>query len=212
MIIEMVIWDCDGTLTTVKSAWQWIHEQMGTWDRGKQHLNDFLGGKIEYKEFAIKDAFEWKGLPEVRLMNILKRIPIRDRCGETLLWFQDLGVKQILISSGLSHLVQYISSIFPVFAYEIANELEIGKGEVSGDVKIRVPWGGKGIVGKEICEKFKVEPSKVLAIGDSTSDLELFQLCGYSIAIDAPKEVTVAATWSVNEIGEIPKILETDSA
>jgi phosphoserine phosphatase len=185
---------------------------MGTWDRGKQHLNDFLNGKIEYEEFAIKDAIEWKGLPEDRLMDILKRIPIRERCGETLLWFHDLGVKQILISSGLSHLVQYISSIFPVFSYEIANELEIGKGEVSGDVKIRVPWGGKGIVGKEICEKFGVVPSRVLAIGDSTSDLELFQLCGYSIAVDAPKEVAVAANWSVSDIGEIPKIIENRNA
>jgi phosphoserine phosphatase len=205
----MVIWDCDGTLTTVRSSWQWIHEQLGTWGQGKQHLDDFLQKKIDYREFAIRDASQWKGLPENDLMNILQQIPIRDSCYETLLWFQGLSIKQILISSGLSHLTQYITSLFPVFVEDIANELEIQEGKVNGSVRIRVPWGGKGIVGKEICERLSIDPRRVLAVGDSSSDIELFQICKFSFAVDAPEEVNNAATWAVNDISEIPIILET---
>ncbi|MHA2497320.1 MAG: HAD family hydrolase, partial [Candidatus Hodarchaeales archaeon] len=62
MVIDLIIWDCDGTLTTVTSSWQWIHERLGTWEKGKQHLDDFLEGNISYEEFAFRDASEWKGL------------------------------------------------------------------------------------------------------------------------------------------------------
>ena len=47
-ILKLIIWDCDGTLTTVKSVWQWIHENLGTWEEGgKLHLQDFSEGNKE---------------------------------------------------------------------------------------------------------------------------------------------------------------------
>lgn len=206
----MIIWDCDGTLTTVTSSWQWIHERIGTWEKGEQHLNDFLEGKISYEEFAFLDASEWKGLPEAELVRVLQKIPIRNGCEAALSWFQDHEIKQTLVSSGLSHLIEYIAALFPVFAHKVANELEIANGRVDGSVIIRVPWGGKAHVGTKICKHFGIKPDRVLAVGDSTSDIELFRLCKYSIAINGPEELRSVATWSTTSLTEIPAILETE--
>lgn len=208
--IDLIIWDCDGTLTTVTSSWQWIHERLGTWESGKQHLADFLEGKISYEEFAFRDASEWKGLPEAELVNILQKIPLRNGCEIALTWFQDLKIMQTLVSSGLSHLIDYIATLFPVFAHKVANELEIIDGKVDGRVKIRVPWGGKGLVGEKICKRFGVKPERALAVGDSTSDIELFRLCKYSIAINGPEELRSVATWSVASLTAIPALLEAE--
>ena len=208
LCIDLVIWDCDGTLTTVTSAWQWIHEHLGTWDRGKQHLNDFLEQRITYEEFACNDASEWKGMSENDLRKILMRIPLRDDQGTALLYFKRTGLKQVLISSGLSLLTQHITSLFPVFDQEIANELLMRNGKVSGEVIIRVPWGGKAHIAKQICQSFNTSPSNCLAIGDSPSDLSLFRFCGYSIALDAPEDVAHEATKSVKDIRDIPRIYE----
>ncbi|MHA2270894.1 MAG: HAD family hydrolase [Candidatus Hodarchaeales archaeon] len=210
MVIDLIIWDCDGTLTTVTSSWQWIHERLGTWEKGKQHLDDFLEGNISYEEFAFRDASEWKGLPEAELVNILQKIPLRNGCKTTLTWFQDLKIKQTLVSSGLSHLIEHVATLFPVFAHKVANELEIIDGKVHGRVKIRVPWGGKGLVGEKICKEFGIKPDRALAIGDSNSDIELFRLCKYSIAIDGPEELRSAATWSATSLTEIPALLEAE--
>ncbi len=207
--LKLIIWDCDGTLTTVKSAWQWVHEELGTWETGgQQHLQDFLQGIIDYEEFALRDVTEWKDLLEEELISILNRIPYRKHASEVLDYCYKLGIDQILISSGLSQLTDIIARQFPVFSKVIANQIEIERDRLNGKVNIQVPWGGKGKIAKDVCNEFGITPQEVIAIGDSSSDIEIFQFVKYSISINAPEEVSKITTWSVKELGEIPGIIK----
>ena len=75
-------------------------------------------------------------------------------------------------------------------------------------VNIQVPWGGKGKIAKDVCNEYGTSPQEVLAIGDSSSDIEIFQFVKYSISINAPEEVSKITTWTVKELGEIPGIIK----
>jgi 5-amino-6-(5-phospho-D-ribitylamino)uracil phosphatase len=51
---------------------------------------------------------------------------------------------------------------------------------------------GNGVL--RLCEILKIEPSRVLAIGDQENDISTFGICGYSVAMgDAPSQVREAA-------------------
>lgn len=53
---------------------------------------------------------------------------------------------------------------------------------------------GSGVL--HLCEMLKIEPTKVLTVGDQENDVSTFQTVGYSVAMgDAPKHVQQAARW-----------------
>ena len=53
MGIKVVFFDCDGTLTAVKSSWQYLHERLGLWDDHAEEFQElFREGKIDYAEFC----------------------------------------------------------------------------------------------------------------------------------------------------------------
>jgi len=40
--LRLVVFDVDGTLIKVESSWQHLHEQLGTWDRGRKYAEQFF--------------------------------------------------------------------------------------------------------------------------------------------------------------------------
>ena len=60
-----MVFDLDGTLTPVRSVWQYIHEALGMWDAdARLHQAAFEHGTISYGEFCARDAAHWKGMAE----------------------------------------------------------------------------------------------------------------------------------------------------
>jgi len=60
--LRLVVFDVNGTLTKVVSSWQFLHERLGTWDKGKQYAEQFFRGVITYEDLARLDASLWKSL------------------------------------------------------------------------------------------------------------------------------------------------------
>jgi phosphoserine phosphatase len=76
MPIKIVFFDCDGTLTKVKSSWEHLHRKLGLWtDKADAYQVLFREGKIDYNEFCRKDAFLWKGLSVDKVNEIVEEIP-----------------------------------------------------------------------------------------------------------------------------------------
>ena len=53
--LRLIVFDVDGTLLKVTSSWQFLHEKLGTWNKGKQHAEEFYQGIITYEEWARLD-------------------------------------------------------------------------------------------------------------------------------------------------------------
>jgi len=148
MALRIVFFDCDGTLTTVKSSWQYIHERLGVWDRNADEFQRlFRAGEIDYLEFCRRDASLWKGMTEKRVLEIIEEIPYHDGVRETMRTLGCEGVLTVLLSTGLSFLVERVKQELGM-TLAVANELVVENGVLTGDIRINVAHD----TGRPACE------------------------------------------------------------
>ncbi|WP_445348692.1 HAD family hydrolase [Desulforudis sp. DRI-14] len=191
--LKAVIFDLDGTLTPVRSVWQYIHERLGTWEsQGLQSLNAFLAGKITYKEFAERDVYAWRGTPHAIIESIVNEIPLRNGAREVAGTLRAFGVRTAILSSGLDVLVRRVAGLLGVERY-IANELGFTAGVADGRVTINVGWDGKPEHLLPLCRAWGVHPSEVAVVGDGVGDAPLFPMVGLGVAFNAAPDVASEA-------------------
>jgi len=191
--LKAVIFDLDGTLTPIRSVWQYIHERLGTWEsQGLRSLNAFLAGKITYKEFAERDVDAWRGTPYTTIESIVNEIPLRNGAKEVARTLRAVGIEMAILSSGLGVLVRRVAGILGVERY-IANELGFTAGVADGRVTINVGWDGKPEHLLPLCRAWGVHPSEVAVVGDGVGDAPLFGMVGLGVAFNAAPDVASEA-------------------
>ncbi len=76
MATRIVFLDCDGTLTTVKSSWEYLHRRLNLWNgNADEYQTLFRQGVIDYREFCRRDALLWRGLSVGDLKSMIGEIP-----------------------------------------------------------------------------------------------------------------------------------------
>ncbi len=182
---KLALFDLDGTLTRERSAWEYIHRRLGVWDGYAEKFQEaFLRGEIPYDRFCQLDAAIWKGMKVYELEGILIEIPLHDGIEEFVGYLRSRGIKLGIISSGLSLLASRLAERYG-FDYAVANELGVTDGVLNGEIKIHVHYDRKGEWVQEAQRRFNVSREELLAFGDSSGDLILFQMAGLSIAFNS---------------------------
>jgi phosphoserine phosphatase len=182
---KLAIFDLDGTLTKERSIWEYIHKQLGKWyGFAEEYQAQFLAGKINYQRFCELDAEVWKGMKVEELLKIIKTVPFHPGVDELIHYLKKKGLKLSMVSSGLSLLSNWVHQKYG-FDYSVSNDLLQENGVLDGKVKIQVYYDKKAEWVKKILNQFEVSPEEVIAIGDSSGDLDMFQMVGYSIAFNS---------------------------
>ena len=151
--MRIVFFDCDGTLTDVKSSWQYLHERLGLWDElADAFQSRFRAGEIDYEEFCRRDAELWKGLPAETVRGILREIGFQPGVKETVGALREMGIETVILSTGLSFLVDRIRKELGI-TLAIANELIVEEGLLSGRIRINVQHDDRE------CSRCAPEPS-----------------------------------------------------
>ncbi len=136
--MKIVFFDCDGTLTTVKSSWQYLHERLDLWDGNADEFQRlFRLGRIDYDEFCRRDAALWKGLPVSRVLDIVGEIPYHEGVQETLRALKAEGIVTVVLSTGLSLLVEKVKNELDMDA-ALANHLIVEDGVLTGEISLTV--------------------------------------------------------------------------
>jgi len=183
-----VISDVDGTLTSVLSVWEYLHRRLDRWDGdGDRNLADYLDGRIDYPEFARRDALAYQNLSRSRLQQLTMEIPRRRGLDTMLKYFQRLNWPVALVSSGLDILVDQI----PGASIRVANRLCFLNDICTGEVVIDVPMDGKARIVASLLNSYRLDRRCVIAIGDSRGDIPMMAAAGFSIAV-APLHAEVA--------------------
>jgi phosphoserine phosphatase len=198
---KLALFDLDGTLTKEKSAWEYIHRRLGVWDGYAERFQEaFLRGEITYDRFCQMDAEIWKGMKASELERILREIPLYEGMEDLLRYLRSKGMKLGIISSGLSFLSDWIKDRYG-FDYAVANELGVENGVLNGAIKINVHYDRKKEWVQEAQRRFQARKEEILAVGDSTGDVDMFQMAGLSIAFNSfSPQLNSVATLSIRSL------------
>jgi phosphoserine phosphatase len=166
----MVVFDLDGTLTTVDSLWRYMHAAFGTWQHGQVAAERYQNREISYKEWAEADAKHWAGVSIPRLETLLDGIPYQEGAKEVFNELKKRGVKIVILSAGLSILAEKAAKELGADA-AVANELRTDNGRLTGEIDVKVAVDSKEIVVREIASMYDVPLREVALVGDRGFDL-----------------------------------------
>lgn len=191
------LFDLDGTLTTVPSFWQHLHESLALWaGDAEAYQEQFRSGAIDYSTFCLLDAARWKGKRVRELKRIADEVTLRPGAREIRAILRDRGMKVGVISTGLTLLAERIHRELSL-DFTIANRLVTKKGCFTGEVKINVEHGRKDDAVELFCNQFGIPPARVIAVGDSAGDVSMFRAVGFSVALNPADEEAERAASAV---------------
>ena len=207
MAIRLVILDVDGVLKEERDPYMFLHRHLGTVEAGERHLADFLAGRITYNEFAQRDAGEWRGRSVAEVKAILRQNPYAPAAHDLAEGLRQRGVPFVLLSSGFDLHVEDVAADLGAAEF-ICNGLDHDGRVLLGSMTVRVPWGGKAAIVRDILRRWRVEPEACLAVGDSGGDIPAFQEVGHAIAVRPSRpEVAAAARLALPDLtGVLPYI------
>lgn len=194
---KIAFFDIDGTITKPRSIWEVIHKKLGTWKKGKENLNQFLNGEIDYKKFADLDASEWQGISYRKIKGIVENIPLQEDIINAMKELRRKGLKIYLVSSGLSIMAEEIDRNFPVDGW-IANQLVFKSNKATGKVKVNISPNEKHKKVLRLIKNNRISPIETVVIGDSEADIGMFKIAGLSIAYRGTRKAKEIADFSVN--------------
>jgi phosphoserine phosphatase len=181
MAVRIVFFDCDGTLTDVKSSWQYLHERLGLWDENANEFQRlFRAGKISYHEFCSRDAALWRDVPIDRIQEILDEIGYHHGVKEAVGRLNSAGIETVILSSGLSLLVNSIRDELGIGS-AVSNELLERNGVITGEIEINVDHDHKGAWVSRILTERGLRKEEAAAVGDGEGDRGMFEEVGLAI-------------------------------
>ena len=168
--IRLVVFDLDGTLTTVDSLWEYLHRAFGTWDRGKVMARKYRGGEITYQQWAEADAACWAGISLSEVDRALKDVAYREGAKEVFQELREREVRTAIVSAGLSLLADRAAKDLGAdSAY--SNELEANDGHLTGRITVKVAVNNKREVIEQITSQLGLSLRQVALVGDRSFDL-----------------------------------------
>jgi len=197
MAIKIVFLDCDGTLTTVKSSWEYLHRRLGLWDNHADEFQRlFREGKIDYHEFCRRDALLWKGTPLESVIAVIDEIPYHDGARELMDWLRSEGIVSIILSTGLSFLVERVRKELGI-ARALSNELLVREGFLTGEIRIHIEYDSKGYWVQELLSSMGMTRDEAAAVGDGEGDKGMFESVGLSIGYHPHPGILHALDYAV---------------
>lgn len=209
MATRIVFLDCDGTLTTVKSSWEYLHRRLGLWaENADEYQALFRQGGIDYHEFCRRDALLWKGLALDSVRPILNGIPYHAGARDLVRALKAAGIVTVIVSTGLSFLVEKVKNELGI-DHAFANDLLVTQGTLSGEIRINVDYDMKGGIVRSVLERFGFGFDDASAIGDGEGDRGMFeQVClpiGFNI--DGGSANFPSRTRYINQLREAKHLL-----
>jgi len=187
--VKIAFLDCDGTLTRVKSSWEYLHRRLEIWDNfADEYQALFRSGAIDYHEFCRRDALLWKGLPVSRVREMVEEIPYHEGSREAVEALRGMGIHTVIISTGLSFLIDRVKNDLGIHM-ALSNDLLAEDGVLTGDIRINVDYEKKGSLVTNILKELGFTREEACAVGDGEGDTDMFRAVSLPIGFHPPESV-----------------------
>jgi len=185
---RIVVFDMDNTLVAGEMI-DALADAAGVGDRVAAITRQAMDGSLDFAEALHRRVALLAGLPEARVNELARSMPLTPGAEEVLAVLKSLGYKLGVLSGGFTRFVDVLRVRFGL-DYAFANTLEIENGVVTGRVTGEVLDGeGKARRLEEIARAEGVPRDLVVGVGDGANDIPMLQRAGLGIAFRA-KEVT----------------------
>jgi len=210
---DLVIFDMDGTLTEVRSPWQYIHERVGVWEGlADKHLSSWLKGRIDYEEFFRLDVELWFGQSRSVLHGHLDSIPIKPGVPETLRALEEAGTRTAILSTGFNHVSERIQERCGFSVRTWANAMRFDSEDRLISVEMNTSGDEASPLSKRalapmIMETFGAQRERTAAVGDTDGDLGMFAEAGLSLAVHEAPDLNADVVLPVPDIRSCLELL-----
>lgn len=193
--------DLDGTLVRHVSTGLHIARHLGHSEAMAEIERAYYAGTATNADVAEMDGRHYRGLTRVDVADILDDIPVIDDIAETVRWLSERGVPSVICTLAW----QFVGDVFADrygFVASSGPTLRMHEsGEFTGEVESDFTESDKPVFVRSLCGARGIHMSEVFHVGDSRSDIPLFNAVGYSVALNASREAVEHARVA----------LETDS-
>jgi len=199
LVIKLVVFDVDGTLTQHSSVWWRLHELFGTTKEGRIYFDQYFSGVINYQQWADYDAALWKDQPVERVMEVVRNTHLVEGAEEAIRILREHNIKTAILSGGLDIMADDIARRVGI-DFVLTNKLIYNNGYLTGAVENVIGWAEKAKYIHKILDHFGVSSEDTAFVGDGRNDMSVFAVVGLSIAFNpVDQEVANAATVAIKE-------------
>jgi len=197
---KLVVFDMDSTLIQAEVIVE-LAKLAGVGAKVTQITEAAMRGEMDFKESFRERVALLKGLQVEQLETIARQLPLTEGVGLVAKTLKRLGYKLGILSGGLAFMGEYLEERLG-FDYMYANQLEIKKGVVTGNVKGEIIDGEKKAqLLKEIAAKENLDLQQTIAVGDGANDLPMISIAGLGVAFNAKPMVRQKASNAISSVG-----------
>ncbi|MEA5075794.1 MAG: HAD-IB family phosphatase [Coriobacteriia bacterium] len=198
---KLACFDLDGTLVRPVSTGQHIAERLGHGAAMAEIERAYAAGTITNADVAAVDGRHYQGLTRASIASMLGDIPVIDGIAETVGWLQERGIPSVICTLAWRFVGEVFADRYGFIASSGPTLKVSQNGEFTGEVESDFTEADKPGFVSSLCRARGIHMSEVFHVGDSRSDLPLFDAVGFSVALNASPQAVKHAQVA----------LETDS-
>jgi len=204
----VILFDMDSTAIEIECIDE-IAILAGVGEQVSEVTERAMQGELDFKESLIQRVGALEGADETILAKVKSELPFMPEIRELVATMQKYGWKAAIASGGFTYFSDYLKEELNL-VHAQSNQLEIldGKltGKVIGDI---VSAETKAEILVELADKYDIEISNTVAVGDGANDLVMMEAAGLGIAYHAKTKVQQQAQAAIRhaDLGGVVCIL-----
>lgn len=196
MVAGAVFFDVDGTLVPGTSSSQFLGAQLGHLAELSEAEESYRVGNMDNEEVSILDARGWSGRTREEVDAWLHDLPVVDGIAAVVVRCRELSLVPCLATLAWAPVGEYLCDRFG-FEGACGPRLVTVGGIYSGEIDAHLDEFGKRDYALATARSLGLAPASCAAVGDSRSDLPLFEEVGFSIAFNADDGVAARCDASI---------------
>lgn len=178
-----VVFDLDGTLTREANSWAALQRRLGPelHARARERWHRYGRGGLTREAFLIEQVADLAGHDATLLDDVAGAVEYHDGVADACAALRAAGLRLAIVSAGIGALAERVAADLGIELWR-ANSVHRVDGRLTGGADITVPPGGKEPAFREVVRTFGVTLDEVVAVGDSSGDIDMFRLAGLGVA------------------------------
>lgn len=190
---ELVVFDLDSTLVDGEGI-DTLAREAGVEDEVAEVTERAMKGELDFGDSLRERVSKLEGLTVERAEDALSSLPLVPNAEDVV---GRIRVSKAVFSGGFYPVAQPVAERLGA-DHVRANRLGQRDGVLSGEVDGDLVDDDKGEVLRRLADEVDVDTDRVIAVGDGSNDVPMFEEAGYAIGLDPKPIAEEAADVSVD--------------